>query len=379
MGIGAIAESNSRYAPGLCLAQCTKKTNMRASKHDRSNSPGNGSPASGTASTVTAGPAGNAESPRAAKQKFSERAHLEADAEIARLRDELKLVSRQAGMAEVATGTLHNVGNVLTSINVSAALVTNRLRQSRVFNLSKALLLLRDHSSNLASFLTEDPKGKVLPAYLETLADHLAAEQSEILLEMDNLNRNLEHVKEIVGMQQSYAKLSGVLETLLPADLVQDALRMNLGAFERHGVMIIRQFENVPPVTVDKHKVLQVLVNLMRNAKYAMDEFGPPEKRLTVSVASRGAGKVAISVSDNGIGITSENLALIFSHGFTTKRDGHGFGLNSGLRAARELGGNLTAFSEGIGKGATFCLELPTAKTSSQTNGNRTNNLDGGV
>src|SRR6516225_8666835 len=121
MGIGAIAESNSRYAPGLCLAQCTKKTNMRASKHDRSNSPGNGSPASGTASTVTARPAGNAESPCAAKQKYS----------------------------------------------------------------------LRDHSSNLASFLTEDPKGKVLPAYLETLADHLAAEQSEILLEMDNLNRNL--------------------------------------------------------------------------------------------------------------------------------------------------------------------------------------------
>jgi signal transduction histidine kinase len=335
---------------------------MRASKHDRTNSLGNDSPL-------------NAESPRAARQSSSNPAGVETEAEIARLRDELKLVSRQAGMAEVATGTLHNVGNVLTSINVSAALVTNKLRQSRVFNLSKALHLLRDHSSNLASFLSEDPKGKVLPAYLETLADHLSDEQSEILLEMDNLNRNLEHVKEIVGMQQSYAKLSGVLETLPAAELVQDALRMNLGAFERHGVTIIRQFENVPPVTVDKHKVLQVLVNLMRNAKYAMDEFGPPEKRLTVSVASRGAGKVAISVSDNGIGITSENLAQIFSHGFTTKRDGHGFGLNSGLRAARELGGNLTAFSEGTGKGATFCLELPTSKISSQTYGNGNDKL----
>src|SRR5262249_54985185 len=153
----------------------------------RTNPPGNDSPL-------------NAESPRATRQNSSKPARLEAEDEIARLRDELKLVSRQAGMAKVATGTLHNVGNVLTSINVSAALVTNKLRKSRVFNLSKALHLLRDNSSNLASFLTEDPKGKVLPAYLETLAEHLSGEQAEILLEMDNLNRNLEHVKEIVGM-----------------------------------------------------------------------------------------------------------------------------------------------------------------------------------
>jgi signal transduction histidine kinase len=353
---------------------------MRVLKNNLIDSPGNDSPACDTASAAApAATPGNEKSPRAVEQNSSLPSHPEAEAEIARLREELKIVSRQAGMAEVATGTLHNVSNVLTSINVSASLVADRLRQSRVSNLSKALLLLREHSSNLAAFLTNDPKGKVLPAYLETLADHLAAEQSQMLLEMDNLARNLEHVKEIVVMQQSYAKLYGVLETLPVADLVQDALRMNLGAFERHGIAVIRQFASVPPVSVDKHKVLQILVNLMRNAKYAIDEFGPPEKRLTVSIASRDAGKVAISVTDNGIGITPENLAHIFSRGFTTKRDGHGFGLNSGLRTARELGGSLTAFSEGHGKGATFCLELPAAKGLSQTNGNGNNISNRGI
>ena len=371
MGIGANAEDKATPLPGALFGSVVLETNMRVLKHDLTDSPGNSRGGDTPDPAATPG--------KAPQETSSKPAPADAPAEIARLREELKLVSRQAGMAEVATGTLHNVGNVLTSINVSASLVTTRLRQSRISNLSKALLLLREHSSNLGAFLTDDPKGKVLPAYLENLADHLATEQSEILLEMDNLTRNLEHVKEIVAMQQNYAKLSGVLETLPPADLVQDALRMNLGAFERHGVTIVRQFENVPAVTVDKHKVLQVLVNLMRNAKYAMDEFGPPEKRLTVAIASRGTGKVAISVTDNGVGITPENLSLIFSHGFTTKRDGHGFGLNSGLRAARELGGDLTAFSEGPGKGATFCLELPTIKGLSHTYGNGNKDLKGGV
>ena len=234
-------------------------------------------------------------------------AHQDLPAEIAQLREELKLASRQASMAEVATGTLHNVGNVLTSINVSASLLGNRLRQSRVSYLSKALGLLREHRSNLAAFLLDDPKGKVLPSYLETLADHLAAENAEMLQEMDALSRNLEHVKEIVAMQQSYARLCGVLETLSVTDLVQDAIRMNIGAFERHGVTVVRQFAEVPLVTVDKHKVLQILVNLMRNAKYAMDELAPPEKRLTVAVTAK-SEKVIVSVADNGIGISGENL-----------------------------------------------------------------------
>jgi len=135
---------------------------------------------------------------------------------------------------------------------------------------------------------------------------------------------------------------------------------MNLGAFERHGIRIERQYSEVPPVLADRHKVLQILVNLMRNAKYAIDEFRPADKRLALGIHVS-AGGVTISLQDNGIGIPPENLTRIFGHGFTTKRDGHGFGLHSGALAAQEMGGRLTAQSEGVGKGATFCLELPVA------------------
>jgi C4-dicarboxylate-specific signal transduction histidine kinase len=104
--------------------------------------------------------------------------------------------------------------------------------------------------------------------------------------------------------------------------------------------------------------VLQILVNLIRNAKYACDEAGRPDKRLSMRV-TKGDELVRIAVRDNGIGIPPENLTRIFGHGFTTKKDGHGFGLHSGALAAKELGGSLTAHSDGVGRGATFTLELP--------------------
>jgi len=281
--------------------------------------------------------------------------------EMAGLREQCTLAARQAGMAEVATGALHNVGNVLNSINVSASLMDQRLRQSRIHNLVKALGLIHEHRGDLAGFFASDPKGQMLPGYLETLADHLVAEQTELVREMSNLTRNVEHVKEIVAVQQSYARQCGVLETLPVSDLVQDAIRMNLGAFERHGIRIEREFAAAPPVTVDRHKVLQILINLMRNAKYAMDESGQAAKVLTVGIAAR-EDRVIISVRDSGVGIAPENLSRIFAHGFTTKRDGHGFGLHSGAQAAKEMGGRLTGASDGLGKGATFCLELPVAR-----------------
>ena len=116
----------------------------------------------------------------------------------------------------------------------------------------------------------------------------------------------------------------------------------------------------MPPITVEKHKAVQILVNLIRNAKQACDESGSPDKKMTVRV-SGGEGQVRVAVIDNGIGIPAENLTRIFEHGFTTKQNGHGFGLHSGALAAQEMGGRLTVHSNGGGAGSTFTLELPTS------------------
>ena len=153
---------------------------------------------------------------------------------------------------------------------------------------------------------------------------------------------------EIVAMQQSYAKTSGVLESVPIVDLVEDAIRMNLGAMERHRINLLREYSEMPPMLVEKHKVLQVLVNLIRNAKYACDDSEKSDKQIILRVAN-GNGRIKISVIDNGIGIPAENMTRIFNHGFTTRKNGHGFGLHSGALAAKEMGGNLAAFSEGHG------------------------------
>jgi signal transduction histidine kinase len=263
-------------------------------------------------------------------------------------------------MAEVATNVLHNVGNILNSVNISASLVAERVRQSKAPGVSRLAALLVEQGPRAGQFITDDERGRRIPDYLAALGEQLLTDQRMTLEEIASLRDNLEHIKDTVAMQQSYAKLCGVTETVEVVDLVEDSLRLNAGAFARHGVSLKREFSNVPPITVDKHKVLQILVNLVRNAKYACDDSGRSDKLITLRVEGTDAG-VRISVIDNGIGIPAENMRLLFSHGFTTRKSGHGFGLHSGALAAQELGGSLRAESEGPGKGAAFILELPSA------------------
>ena len=269
--------------------------------------------------------------------------------------------SRVAGMAEVATGVLHNVGNVLNSLNVSAAVIAGGLKQSRAESLARLAALLREHQGDLAGFLTHDAKGRRVPEFLASLARHAVEERARLLAEVASLQKNIDHIKEIVSMQQAYATMVGVVEPLDPALLMDDALRMNAGSLSRHDVRVQRDFQFVPTVLGERAKVLQILVNLIRNAKHACDEGGPAEKIVTLRIRPASPDCVHLVVQDNGIGIPAENLTRIFQHGFTTRVHGHGFGLHSAANAAREMSGALHVHSDGPGRGATFTLELPVA------------------
>jgi PAS domain S-box-containing protein len=280
------------------------------------------------------------------------------EAELERTHSELMETSRQAGMADVATSVLHNVGNVLNSVNVASTCLANSLRKSKVVNLSKVVALLRDHEADLGAFLNSDPKGKQIPGYLALLAEHLSGEQAAALKGLAQLQKNVELIKDIVSMQQNCASVAGVAERVNAMGLVEDALRMNASSLSRRDIQILKEFEEVPLFITQKHKVLQILVNLIRNATQACDESGHSDNRLTLCIARCRIG-VRLLVSDNGVGILPENLTRIFAHGFTTKKHGHGFGLHGAAIVAKELGGSLTARSDGAGRGATFILELP--------------------
>lgn len=290
--------------------------------------------------------------------------HQRMTEDLERTRRDLVNTSRRAGMAEVATGVLHNVGNVLTSLNVSANVIGIGLRYSKGESLGKVADLLRDHARS-PEVVRHDPKSHRVIEYVETLAQHMVEERERLLNELIGLQQNIDHIKEIVTMQQAYATTMGVVEPLDPAALVEDSLRMNAGALIRHSVAVVREFHPVPRIRGEKGKVLQILVNLIRNAKYAVDDGGSAEKTITIRIIPGAPGRVQIVVQDNGIGIPPENMELIFQHGFTTRTKGHGFGLHSARQAATELRGTLTASSDGIGTGAAFTLDLPVADDAS--------------
>jgi len=283
----------------------------------------------------------------------------QAEAERERLQEQLVTSSRKAGMAEVATDVLHNVGNVLNSVNVSANLIVEKAEASRVGDLARLSALVDQHADDLAAFITSDQRGKHLPEYLRQLAQRLAGEYDSFLKELGSLVQNVDHIKEIVNMQQSYAAFSGVVEPTDLIEVVQNALKISEASLVRHGVGVEHEYHPIPEATTDKHKVLRILVNLINNAKYAASESPQEDKQVMVRVHMAGEGRVRIEVKDNGIGIPKENLTKVFQHGFTTKKDGHGFGLHSSAVAAKELGGSLTVHSDGPGQGATFALEIP--------------------
>ena len=217
---------------------------------------------------------------------------------------------------------------------------------------------MQEHQADLGQFISRDERGRHLPVYLEELSKKLLAERGAALDELDRLRGNIVHIKEIVSMQQSHAKLGGVTESVDVRELVEEGLRFNADSLARHAIAMQREFAEVPPIIVDKHKVLQILVNLLRNAEHACQVTERADKSIRVGIGRCDDG-ICIAVNDNGVGIPPENMTHIFSHGFTTKQNGHGFGLHSGALAAKELGGALRVESPGTGHGATFTLQLP--------------------
>jgi signal transduction histidine kinase len=287
-----------------------------------------------------------------------ERRVQERTIELQSTQGELVATARRAGRAEIATNVLHNVGNILNSVNVSAGVIAQTLRRSRAQGLSRAVRMMDDHAGDLARFLTTHEKGRLLPAYLSGAAAGVAKEQQSMLDELQHLTRSIDHIKDVVSTQQSYAGGSSVVEPARLCELAEDALRMNAGALAQGEVTVIREFLEVPLARVDRARVLQILVNLISNARHAMEDCADRPHRIVLRVWADDT-RLRVSVQDHGVGIAPENLTRIFSHGFTTRTAGHGFGLHSCALAARQMGGTLSVHSDGPGQGATFTLELP--------------------
>lgn len=284
----------------------------------------------------------------------------ERTVELEEAQKQLLESAHKAGMAEIATNVLHNIGNVLNSAITSTVVIGETVRGSKLNTYEKLVEMIESQKSDFAEFVAKDPKGQKIPDFLIQLNTAFKSEQDKITAKLKGLSRSHEHIREIIGLQQTYAGVKGMEENVSLPEIVSDAAHLFGASFDRHNIdFTLTPADDVPKIKIQKNKAIQIFINLLKNGRDAVKENGRDSGKIEVRFHKLNDKFVQVDVIDNGIGIEQDKLTKIFHYGFTTKSTGHGFGLHGSANLATELGGNLSATSEGKGKGATFSLKLP--------------------
>ena len=271
-------------------------------------------------------------------------------------------LARELGMAEIATSVLHNVGNVLNSVNVSTETILASQTTTPLTAIKKLATLFNDHKDDLPQFLTKDPRGQHVVAYLDELATCWGKEHKLALSELKEISKNVGLIKSIISTQQDIIKVGNFEQILSINELLDEAILLS-GIEQKKEIQLKREYGDIKAIVVDKVKMFQVLGNLISNAKDALLDSANQNKRLTIKTKTLDDAKnIEIQISDNGIGISNSHINKIFIFGFTTKKAGHGFGLHATALAVNEMGGQISVDSKGHEMGATFKIQLPNRK-----------------
>jgi signal transduction histidine kinase len=275
------------------------------------------------------------------------------------LHEQLLETSRQLGMAAVASDVLHNVGNVLNSINVSIGVVADLLKNSMVGDVGRISQLFHKHREDLGNFFSTNPKGKQISPYLEKLSGQLMEERRVAIAEIDRLREHAHQALQCVAAQQDLGTPSGITEPISVVELLEEALAVNHELLEAGHINVSREFQEIPQLIIDKRQVLEVMIDVIKNASQAMTSVSDKQLIVRAKLIPGPPDSVRLEIQDSGVGIASEDLIKIFRQGNSPQSGGRGMSLHNGALMAKNLGGALQAHSEGIGHGATFSLELP--------------------
>lgn len=284
----------------------------------------------------------------------------EAELELVRAQEEALVNAHAAGKAEFATTVLHNIGNVLNSVNVDSLHIRKTLEGMRLQQMVMACKLLVEHRANLADYLINDERGSRLPEYLARVSAVVARDAGSLSRLSDDIAAKVDLMRDIIETQQSYATTT---QGALPYDikrLAEEALKVQMDSIRRRGVSLHQNFSEVPQVVVNSSKLIHVMINMLKNAVEAMEAVPENRRELTLTIKAA-RGRVILSIADTGMGIAPENLPKMFTYGFSTKKTGHGFGLHYCARTIEAMGGEVRVESAGVNKGATFIISFPAA------------------
>ncbi len=271
--------------------------------------------------------------------------------------------ARELGMAEMSVSVLHNVGNVINSINISIETLLARRNATPLKALQKLADLFNAHKEDLPQFLSQDSRGSHIPAYISALALCWESEHTQEVNELEEMTKNIALIKNIINTQQTAFKNERFEQIISLNELIDETLLLS-GTYLNKEIRVVKEYGDIKPIVIDKTKLFQILNNIISNAKEALVDSTNTPKVLTIRTKLITKDKIEIQISENGIGISKDNLSKIFIFGFTTKKSGHGFGLHASAVAVKELGGDIHVSSEGHEQGSTFTIYLPNSKAS---------------
>ena len=272
--------------------------------------------------------------------------------------DKTKQLIYKTDMYQMATGVLHNVGNALNSINIATQNICNLAKDSKVPQLLKASRILEKHQGDITHFLSQDPTGVLLPEYLQSVGKFLVDDLARLREEVEELQRHCNLIRQLINTQQFYAKIEPTPSVLNLSTLINDALQFEKVSLERHKIQVTVDVSATGFISGNQSKVLHVFLNLIKNAKESLLCAEQKQRKLKITTR-RDRDQLLVFISDDGLGLSKSQLNRMFNYGFTTKQEGHGFGLYTCDQTMKELGGTISVTSEGLGKGATFKLVFP--------------------
>ncbi len=296
---------------------------------------------------------------------------MERTEELERTHKELVEKAHKAGMADIATDIVHNIGNVLNSVKTSVQIIDNLVKNSLVINFNKANELLRENINSLANFINNDERGILLMKYYLKVEEGLNEEHLQVKELVERLQGKIDAIADIVSAQQNYTNFDWLVEDVDLPKIVSDAIMVMSQHIEALHIEITTEFKDTPPVPVQKIKLLHTLINIIKNAGEAMKSSPVHERTLFISVGYDLTDQKAVIIRmlDHGGGISPENLERIFSYGFTTKKGRHGLGLHSCANYITEMGGKIWAENNTDGRGTTFFLKFRIPNKISSENG----------
>ncbi len=265
--------------------------------------------------------------------------------------------AHKEGMANIATEILHNIGNILNSVNTSVQFMREVITTPVFDDLTMANHLLNMNITDIDNFISNDIKGKKLMEFYVNLGKSFDILQNHLSNHIHRLDYKVNSINDIIVAQQNFAVEKAIVEELDIISVLDDSLKLHLSSLDKYKIEIIKNYLYRPKILAQRSKLMHIFFSLISNAKESFLDILRESRYIRITVYNDSTGKY-ICIEDNGCGIRSDLLEKIFTYGYTTKKEALGFGLHRCTSYMKDMAGEIWAESDGPDKGATFVLRF---------------------